>query len=409
MLFHEPTMAIMAATIHGVLALALLLTIRRRSELPGGGLFALGMGLVAGALVLLVAAMLLGFAPGFVLFNTLAVMGFVAFLEGVRAFEGGRPRHWLILLLGGIAFAVSAGFSGAGVAESIRVSAVSLILVVVSGAIALRVLEPGTADEQPARLLVLLAALGVGVIFCARIASAWMPGLLETHGAQTRAICYVGVSAMAVLLTLGFVLWSNLRLASQLARLARIDDLTGFANRLSLTECLARQHARAQRNGKSYSLVILNIDRFESIDGGFGTVTGDRVIAEVARRILAEVRADDVCARFTADEFCILLPDSSRGDALHFAERLHRAIGAAPVELADGSIAISASIGVADSEEGLRPHETVRRADLALAAARQQGGNRVVRWLPPIEVPQMSAMGFDSGPLTSFLRSGSGA
>lgn len=409
MLFHEPTMAVMAATIHGVLALVLLLTIRRRSELPGGDQFALGMGLVAAGLVLLVAGMLLGFKPGFALFNTLVVMGFAAFLEGIRAFDGGRARHWLIPALGGAALVVSAGLSGTGLAESLRVTVVSLMLVGVSGAIALRVLEPGTADEQAGRMLVLIAAMSIGVIFCARIASSWMPGVLETHGAQTRAICYVGVSAMSVMLTVGYLLWSNLRLASQLARLARIDDLTGFANRLSLTESLARQHARAQRNGKSYSLVMLNIDRFESIDGGFGTLTGDRVIAEVARRVLAEVRADDVCARFSADEFCVLLPDSSRGDALHFAERLHRAIGAAPVELPDGSIAISASIGVADSDEGQRPHETVRRADLALAAARHQGGNRVVRWLPPVEVPQKPSLDLDSGPLTSFLRSGSGA
>lgn len=405
MQFHEPTMAVMAAAIHAALALVLVLTVRRRGDMPGGDLLSLGMALVAFGVIALVTEMLLRVPGGRALFNGCVVAGFVAFLEGIRRFDGAPVRAWLIPSAAAIAIATSLGLHGSEMADALRVTLLAVMLVAVNGAIAVRVLEPGTADEQPARVVVLLAATALGGIFCARIAATWLPGGLPAHDSMTRVLCYVGVSVLSVMLTFGWLLWANLRVSAQLARLARIDNLTGLANRLSFTETLARQHASSLRSGRVYGVVMMNIDRFASIDEGFGAPAGDRVLVEVAKRMTGVARADDVCGRFDGDEFCILLPETSMADALNFAERLRHAICGEPVTLADGAIAVGVSIGVADSLQGERPHGVVRRADLALGAARQAGGGRTEAWQAPTEVVADDAALEDAGPLTSFLRS----
>lgn len=404
MQFHEPTMAIMAAAIHTALALVLTLTIRRRNEVPGGDLWCLGMSLVATGLIALVGLMWIGLPGGRAVFNAGVLAGFVAFLEGVRRFDGAEARLWLVPLAALAGLVISFGFAGEGMQATIRVTLMSGLLVLASGAIALRVLGPGAVEEQSARVVILLAATGLGGIFCTRIAAHLLPGGLNANDATTRVLCYAGVSVLSIVFSFGCLLWANIRVSSQLARLARIDDLTGLANRLSLTELLARQHARWLRSGRPYSVVMINVDRFGDIDAGFGAATGDRVLLEVAKRIIGVARADDVCGRFGGDEFCILLPDTNVGEAHVLAERVRQAIGEEPFVLADGAIAVSVSIGVADCMVGERSHAVLRRADLALVSARQAGGNRVEGWQPPAEVPSPISED-DTGPLTSFLRS----
>ncbi|MBB4013047.1 sensor domain-containing diguanylate cyclase [Niveibacterium umoris] len=396
-------MAVMAAAIHAALALVLVLTVRRRSELPGGDLLSLGMALVALGVLALVANMIYALPGGRAIFNAGVLSGFVAFLEGLRRFDGAPARVALIPAAATLALVVSIGLSGTPMLDALRVTLVSLLLVSVNGAIAVRVLEPGAPEEQPARVVVLLAATGLGGVFCARIAATWLPGGLLAHDELNRVLCYVGVSVLSLMLTFGWLLWANLRVAAQLGRLARIDDLTGLANRLSLTEALVRQHARSQRSGRLYGVVMLNIDRFGAIDEGFGASAGDRVLVEISKRLLVVARADDMCARFSGDEFCVLLPETNLVDAQRFAERVRRAITGEPVRLGDGAIAVSVSIGVADSLQGERPHAVVRRADLALAAAREAGGNRIEGWQAPTPVDPQGASD-ESGPLTSFLR-----
>jgi diguanylate cyclase (GGDEF)-like protein/PAS domain S-box-containing protein len=164
---------------------------------------------------------------------------------------------------------------------------------------------------------------------------------------------------------------------TRLVQMARIDDLTGIANRRLFGETLARAIERARRRGEVLGLAYLDIDHFKRINDTFGHGTGDEVLKEFARRLAASVRASDTVARLAGDEFVIVLEDA------HGAEEAAR-IGAkvieamcAPFTTRAGDIMVTASVGItlADAAAGQMPGQEalLGRADAALYAAKGQG------------------------------------
>jgi diguanylate cyclase (GGDEF)-like protein len=128
-----------------------------------------------------------------------------------------------------------------------------------------------------------------------------------------------------------------------------------------------RELARAERDGTSMALVILDLDRLKEINDTRGHDEGDHVLCDTAERMRSAFRAGDVLARLGGDEFGALLMDNSDEQAMAAVERLR---GATP-ELAS----FSAGAAAWNREEALE--ELMRRADVALYAAKTDGGSRV--------------------------------
>lgn len=171
---------------------------------------------------------------------------------------------------------------------------------------------------------------------------------------------------------------SELRAANdELERLATTDGLTGLLNRRSMMAELESEHSRAQRNGLSFCLILIDIDNFKSINDRYGHAIGDRVLKNVAQVMAGEVRQADRLARFGGEEFVVLLPDCDTEKSLITAERLRDAVARAPVEIEGGELTVTVSIGVTVWKEPESVTTTLNRADKAMYAAKSDGRNAV--------------------------------
>ncbi len=165
-------------------------------------------------------------------------------------------------------------------------------------------------------------------------------------------------------LTLGH--WE--RAEAEVRRLAAIDSLTGLFNRRSWDEHLARELARARRERRPLSVVMIDLDHFKEFNDAHGHPAGDRLLAEAAAGWRTVIRATDVLARYGGEEFTLALPDCTAGDALTLVDRLRTVI----------PMGQTCSAGVA-CWDGREPGSSlVARADRALYQAKIQGRDRVV-------------------------------
>jgi len=158
-------------------------------------------------------------------------------------------------------------------------------------------------------------------------------------------------------------------------RLARIDALTGLANRRTLDEAFLREIARTERMGESLSLIMADLDQFKSINDEYGHLTGDQVLVQVASVFGNKTRPYDVAARYGGEEFVLLLPGTSTESAIAIAERIRRE--ATELKVPGYSRHVTVSLGVATWRTGETPDEFVGRADAALYCAKSAGRNRV--------------------------------
>jgi two-component system, cell cycle response regulator len=162
----------------------------------------------------------------------------------------------------------------------------------------------------------------------------------------------------------------------ELARLARTDGLTGLANRRHFMARGEEEHERAARYGRTPSLLLIDVDHFKRINDTFGHPQGDAVLVGLARALESSIRATDLAARFGGEEFVVLLPETGGKEAVEVAERLRETIARSHFDGMDRHITVS--VGVAAQRPGELVADQLRRADLALYAAKSRGRNCVV-------------------------------
>ena len=164
------------------------------------------------------------------------------------------------------------------------------------------------------------------------------------------------------------------RLDTQIIYAAQHDELTGLANRSMFMKALDRAIAQSVRNGKSFSILYIDLDHFKDVNDTRGHLTGDRLLRVVAERLSANVRPSDNVARFGGDEFAILMGRPSEPEeVVALANRLIRSINEA--FLIDGiEVYVGASIGIETYSEDACDAETLlRHADIALYRAKAEG------------------------------------
>ncbi|WP_295992337.1 PAS domain S-box protein [Rugamonas sp.] len=163
----------------------------------------------------------------------------------------------------------------------------------------------------------------------------------------------------------------------RLTQLARIDALTGIANRRMFEETLHLAIGRAQRSGQAMALAYLDIDHFKVINDTLGHGAGDDVLKEFAARLVGNVRATDTVARLAGDEFVIIFEQLHHPDeAAHLAGKIIAAVRVDFVILGK-PLRITTSVGVALlSGAAETPAELVARADTALYVAKRNGRDR---------------------------------
>jgi diguanylate cyclase (GGDEF)-like protein/PAS domain S-box-containing protein len=164
----------------------------------------------------------------------------------------------------------------------------------------------------------------------------------------------------------------------RLDALARIDALTGLANRRALEERLVSGMARTRRTGVPMAVLYLDIDHFKGINDSIGHAGGDAVLVEFARRLRRAVRETDVVARYAGDEFVVALDGvADESEACTVAGKIAATIRP-EFDVVGRFLSVTTSIGVALFPGGLHDASTLlSRADRALYAAKSNGRDQV--------------------------------
>jgi diguanylate cyclase len=169
--------------------------------------------------------------------------------------------------------------------------------------------------------------------------------------------------------------------AHEMRLMALTDPLTGLANRRWGEEQLEQELLRAARYGRTFAAVMLDIDRFKTLNDTHGHGAGDRVLIDLAHLLRKLLRATDHVVRWGGEEFLILAPETRLEAAVDLSEAVRQRV-AADV-LGDGHRA-TVSIGVATYHPGDVAISLIERADAALYRAKRGGRDRVeVEWPPP--------------------------
>ncbi len=156
------------------------------------------------------------------------------------------------------------------------------------------------------------------------------------------------------------------------------DSLTGLWNRRSILDLLQRDMARAQREEKPLSAVMIDIDHFKRVNDRIGHPAGDEVLREVTRRVASTLRSADMLGRIGGEEFLIILYPGDEQTAVEVMERARRACEQHPVVVDAGEIEVTISLGAAvvNDFEGVDLSVILKTADHALYRAKEGGRNR---------------------------------
>jgi diguanylate cyclase (GGDEF)-like protein/PAS domain S-box-containing protein len=152
---------------------------------------------------------------------------------------------------------------------------------------------------------------------------------------------------------------ARLRYQDQLRRLADNDALTGLCNRRRFEREVTEQMGRAHRYGEQAALLMIDLNGFKEVNDTWGHRTGDRVLKVISAAMAKRLRATDILARVGGDEFAVLLPHANALQGQAIAESLRDLIGGFDIEVENGEVQLSASIGVVQIDSDSPSDEAV--------------------------------------------------
>jgi diguanylate cyclase (GGDEF)-like protein len=200
------------------------------------------------------------------------------------------------------------------------------------------------------------------------------------------AVAFLGTSLLLVATIVALTVREHLRAQDATLRLARFDPLTGLYNRTHFFTELEREIRLAQRAGRTFALLMIDVDGLKPVNDAFGHHYGDRLLTGVTGVIRSTVRATDTPARYGGDEFLVLLPETDAGGAYVVAEKLRHDIAAFTIQVSDRTVRTSVSLGlVTYPEDGTTVDALMTAADAALYEAKRSGRDRIVGYTTRME------------------------
>jgi diguanylate cyclase (GGDEF)-like protein/PAS domain S-box-containing protein len=191
---------------------------------------------------------------------------------------------------------------------------------------------------------------------------------------------------------------STRAMVQQLSHLAQHDHLTDLPNRVLLQDRLHLGIESVLRHGNLLAVLFLDLDGFKHVNDSLGHAAGDVLLQSVSRQLLGCVRSCDTVSRHGGDEFVILLSEIARPrDVVAIAETMLHAI-AAPRQIADRPLSITASIGIAVfPHDGGSSESLLQHADSALLAAKARGRGRYCFYAPAVELRPLRRLSAAAG------------
>nr|WP_307728108.1 GGDEF domain-containing protein [Massilia terrae] len=289
-------------------------------------------------------------------------------------------HRWQRVLLpaAGVALLALAGAAVAG-ANYVQLMGLACAFVAVfAAAIAFILLRARTGRPS-----FLQRVIGVNdALFALCMALGGWEGLLHPEHAlgsnPAHAVAGMAAYLLMIVNSVGFLLLCKQKGDEQMALLATTDFLTGLINRRAFFERAEAARLLALRLRKPIALLMLDIDHFKQLNDRYGHAAGDEALTAFAATARATLREHDIMGRLGGEEFALALPATDLGGALLAAERLRRAVSAAPVVLGCGAEhVLRVSIGVVVVEPNEPLTAALARADHGLYAAKSGGRDRV--------------------------------
>ncbi len=165
------------------------------------------------------------------------------------------------------------------------------------------------------------------------------------------------------------------KMRDELVRMASVDELTGIWNRRKFLELAENEAERYVRYLRPYSLMMIDLDYFKTVNDRFGHVSGDNALKQFAGIVSRQIRSIDIFGRLGGEEFGIIMPETGIEEALVLGGRIFKALHSTDINVADGSaVRVTASIGLAQACEAHNTlDEVITAADTALYRAKQKG------------------------------------
>ena len=377
---HSPTLLVMAAILMWVVTTVLAAMWHFNRRIPGLGAWALSY---LSGFVLCVAFLsrpqfseVLFVVVSQTLFFATAYLNFA----GARAYLGrpAPPHHYAVLALGaaiGASLYFTIWHDNAGGRFAITSFATGTLFL-----LSARTLATGKVSVYPARYLFALASALHGLFLFARPLM-FSPGLNGVFDAtQALAISqYVVLESIValVLMAFGALMLANEHSATELRRLAQRDSLTNVFNRRHFLSLLDKALSRSVRSGQAVAVLLLDLDHFKTINDTLGHKGGDDALRHFVNVATASLRNEDLIGRLGGEEFAILIAGTRLTDAMATADRVREAVAATPLNVAEATVALTVSIGVAIARKGEPPDSIIERADKAMYNAKSNGRNRV--------------------------------
>ena len=222
-------------------------------------------------------------------------------------------------------------------------------------------------------------------------AATWLNLAAQLSAAQSTRLLDAPFVFAQALMVLGYTvalcgaLLDNARLFEQVRHLAVSDPLTGLANYRRLLDVLESETDRTDRNGRPFSVLLLDLDGLKKINDNFGHLVGSRALCRLADVLRIHCRAVDTAARYGVDEFALVLPESQEDEARRVANRI-REVLASDTE----QPALSASIGISTYRgDGERIEKLLSEADHDLYAEKARRVRRAAAALNPRRSPKI--------------------
>ena len=378
------SIAVLGALQAGLLAIVLLVATRSYAGVAKASLRIRGWALLLEASGWLLLGMrgVLGDWWSIVLANGLVMLSYALTVRALRMLLGAPSRQSIVLVVSAICWLAVIWYAMVDPNYRVRVLCASVAIAVdVTFLIKpLRhCLRRRGSNAERVMLGVLLISAGMLAWRIVDLVFGRTPpgGLLDRTMVNT---IYMMLTSMQPTFTsIGFLLMYNEAMQADLKRVARIDPLTGVNNRLALAEKASSLLDRARQTGRPFAALMLDADHFKRINDRFGHDGGDKVLLTLVDSIRASLGRRDVIGRVGGEEFVVLSPDASLGDALVLGERIRLAVENAQLWIEGEVQSLTVSIGVTVSKPDETETEAVlRRADLALYAAKRAGRNRVM-------------------------------
>ncbi|HEU4483950.1 MAG TPA: GGDEF domain-containing protein [Povalibacter sp.] len=177
---------------------------------------------------------------------------------------------------------------------------------------------------------------------------------------------------LAVTMILAALVEQMQHAAQRISDLAATDQLTGLLNLRAFEDVLQQEHRKAERFGRPYALVMIDVDDLAPINETLGHDAGSQVVAAVAAAIARSIRASDVAARVGGDDFVVLLTEADAPTGAAIAQRIRNNIFASTISVANRSIRANASVGLSTfPEDHLYPKELMMLADQRMKQDRE--------------------------------------